>query len=142
MNNDTDLHRILQSNHVKNGEIRNESFRVAQDEEGLSVYDGTDTTPQEAFQHRIDSGFPPPAGIITFQVKDCAKLGITVKPDPLEPPKSKIPFPQHTLLIPPPELDHADRNRLFAKLLNQTKDQITYRNPKYLPESQSVPIKD
>lgn len=139
MNKDRRFHRIIPYDKVKANRPRSGAFRLRQNKPGLSVYDGADTDAEAAFRHWINSGLPRPAGIVSFTAETCHNLGITIKPNPIEPPDHPIPFPQHTLLIPPPNLkSNSQRNRVFQKLLAATQFRFSYRDPDFIPEAEET----
>jgi hypothetical protein len=84
MNEDLLLHRVIESFEEQSGEVSSQEFRpLAKDYGQLSVYDSTQFTAEEAWQHyRKDLSRPAPIGVLSLSVRECQDLGLPVRQDP------------------------------------------------------------
>ena len=87
MNSDTLLYRMVSPSWVRRGRPTSQTFNPTPKDNGrLSVYDGDQISPQEAYNHFTN---PPPglsqtaAGVLAVAVSECESLDLTVSPDPL-----------------------------------------------------------
>lgn len=117
------LHRIIQQHktHPKENRPNSDSFHLNRGEIGISVYDGTNLSAQQAYQHWTQVLQLPATGVVTVTTKDCQALSIAIRPDP------KPNFPQHTLLIPPEAESHSQRNSLLRRLHRKAKKTWSYQ---------------
>ena len=92
MNGCTLLHRVINSNYVQRGKVSSQAFRPRpRDRRRLSVYDGDQITPEDAWRHYTSDLSNPPAGVLAVTVAQCCAELLAVQPDP-------VPFPEHVLV--------------------------------------------
>ena len=92
MNADTLLYRQVNPLWIQNGEITSQVFRpTRKDEKRLSVYDGDQITPVEAWCHFTNHLGHASAGVVAVTVADCRNLGLPVRPEPSR-------FPEHAVI--------------------------------------------
>ena len=92
MNGCTLLYRVINSNYVQQGKVSSQAFRPRpQDCKRLSVYDGDQITPEDAWRHYTNDPSNPPAGVLAITVAQCCAEQLKVRPDP-------VPFPEHVLV--------------------------------------------
>ena len=96
MNSDTLLYRMVSPSFLKDGIATSPAFRPARKDNGrLSVYDGDQISPQDAYEHYTN---PPPGlgqkavGALAIAVAECESLNLTVSPAPLPG------FPEHATI--------------------------------------------
>ena len=87
MNSDTLLYRMVSPSWMRRGRPTSQTFNPTQKDNGrLSVYDGDQISPQEAYNHFTN---PPPGlgqiavGVLAVAVAECESLNLAVNPDPL-----------------------------------------------------------
>ena len=86
------LLRQVNPNWVREGRITSQVFRPTPKDKGqLSVYDGDQMTPQQAYAHYTQLLVLNSVGIMAVTVAECEKQGLPVVPDP-------VPFPEHVLV--------------------------------------------
>ena len=96
MNPDTLLYRMVSPSFMKDGNPTSQVFKPTRKDNGrLSVYDGDQISPRDAYEHY--TGSPPglgqnAVGVLAVTVAECESLDLIVSPDPL--PE----FPEHTLI--------------------------------------------
>lgn len=94
MTPETLLHRMVHPTWLQNGLPTSQTFRPTPKDAGrLSVYDGSQISPRDAWLHFIGiaPGEHPPAGVVAVSVAECLHSGLPVQPDPAT-------FPEHTLI--------------------------------------------
>ena len=95
MNSDTLLYRMVSPSFMKDGNPTSQVFKPTRKDNGLlSVYDGDQISPRDAYEHY--TGSPPglgqnAVGVWAVTVAECESLDLAVAPDP-------APFPEHTLI--------------------------------------------
>ena len=96
MNSDTLLYRMVSPSWMLEGRPTSQTFRPTRKDNGrLSVYDGDQASPQDAYEHYTS---PPPGlgqravGVLAVAVAECESLNLTVSPDPL------VGFPEHVAI--------------------------------------------
>ena len=87
MNSDTLLYRMVSPSWMRRGRPTSQTFNPTPKDNGrLSVYDGDQISPQDAYEHFTN---PPPGlgqkavGVLAVAVAECESLNLTVSPDPL-----------------------------------------------------------
>ena len=87
MNSDTLLYRMVSPSWMREGRPTSQTFKpTRKDNRRLSVYDGDQISPQDAYEHFTN---PPPGlgqiavGVAAVAVAECESLKLTVTPDPL-----------------------------------------------------------
>ena len=87
MNSDTLLYRMVSPSWMRRGRPTSQTFNPTPKDNGrLSVYDGDQISPQEAYNHFSN---PPPGlsqtavGVLAVAVSECESLNLAVNPDPL-----------------------------------------------------------
>ncbi|MGI6354263.1 MAG: hypothetical protein GX937_00835 [Lentisphaerae bacterium] len=92
MNDQTLLLRQIHPGFVQDGRPSSQAFRpTPKDEQKLSVYDGDQITPANAFEHYTQALKLESSGVMAVSVEECKKLELPVTPDPK-------PFPEHALI--------------------------------------------
>ena len=94
MNSETLLHRMVHPTWLQNGLPTSQTFRPTPKDAGrLSVYDGSQISPRDAWRHfiGISPGEHSPVGVVAVSVSECLDTGLAVEPDPDT-------FPEHTLI--------------------------------------------
>lgn len=92
MNKSTLLLRQIHHSFVQDGRPSSQAFRpTPKDEQKLSVYDGDQISPTEAFEHytkvlKLDS-----SGVLAVSKEECEMLDLLVTPDPAT-------FQEHALI--------------------------------------------
>ena len=96
MNSDTLLYRMISPSWMQDDSPTTPAFKPTRKDSGcLSVYDGDQISPQDAYDHFTN---PPPGlgqiavGVLAVKVSECESLNLTVTPDPLPG------FPAHALI--------------------------------------------
>ena len=96
MNSDTLLYRMVSPSFMKDDNNPTaQVFKPTRKDNGfLSVYDGDQISPRDAYEHY--TGSPPglgqnAVGVLAVTVAECESLDLAVTPDP-------APFPEHTLI--------------------------------------------
>ena len=86
----TKLYRQVHPAWFRNDRVTSQAFRpTAKDEQRLSVYDGDQMSPEDAFKHH--SLNHKTLGVLAVTVGECSALGLTVVLDPL-------PYPEHMIV--------------------------------------------
>ena len=95
MNSDTLLYRMAHPSWMRDGIPTSQTFKpTRKDNRRLSVYDGDQITPQDAYEHYTGSpsGLGQNAvGVLAVAVAECESLNLTVKLD-------GDPIPAHALI--------------------------------------------
>ena len=92
MNNNTFLLRQIHPGFVQNGRASSQAFRpTPKDEQKLSVYDGDQITPADAFEHYTKILKLGSSGVLAVSMAECRALDLPVTPDPAS-------FPEHVLI--------------------------------------------
>ena len=92
MNSDTLLYRMVSPSWMRSGRPTSQTFNPTPKDNGrLSVYDGDQISPQNAYEHYASLGYKA-VGVLAIAVEECASLNLTVSPDPLPG------FPQHAVI--------------------------------------------
>ncbi|MDY0282164.1 hypothetical protein [Desulfomicrobium apsheronum] len=92
MNNSTLLLRQIHPGFVQDGRPSSQAFRpTPKDEQRLSVYDGDQITPADAFYHYTKDLMLGSSGVLAVTLAECETLELPVTPDP-------APFPEHALI--------------------------------------------
>ena len=95
MNPDTLLYRMVSPSWIQRGIATSQTFKPTRKDNGrLSVYDGDQITPQDAYEHY--TGSPPglgqtAVGVLAVAVAECESLNLTVKLD-------GDPIPAHAII--------------------------------------------
>ncbi len=96
MNSDTLLFRMVSPSFMKDGLVISPAFKPTRKDNGrLSVYDGDQISPREAYEHYTS---PPPGlgqravGVLAISVAECESLNLIVSSDPLPG------FPEHAAI--------------------------------------------
>ena len=83
MNSDTLLYRMVSPSWMRRGRPTSQTFNPTPKDNGhLSVYDGDQISPQDAYEHYTGLGYKA-VGVLAVAVEECASLNLTVSPDPL-----------------------------------------------------------
>jgi len=89
MNDHTLLLRQIHPGFVQDGRPSSQAFRpTPKDEQKLSVYDGDQISPADAFEHYTESLKLDSRGVLAVSMAECGTLKLPVTPDP-------EPFPEH-----------------------------------------------
>ena len=87
MNSDTLLYRMVSPSWMRRGRPTSQTFNpTPKDNKRLSVYDGDQISPQNAYEHYTN---PPPGlsqravGVLAVAVSECESLNLAATPDPL-----------------------------------------------------------
>ena len=106
MNSDTLLYRMVSPSFLKDGLATSPACMPTRKDNGrLSVYDGDQNSPQDAYEHYTN---PPPGlgqtavGVLAVTVSECESSNLAVTPDPLPG------FPEHTTI----DFTALSRNRI------------------------------
>lgn len=92
MNSETLLLRQIHPSFVQQGRVTSQAFRpTPKDEMKLSVYDGDQMTPEEAFDHFTLTLQQQSVGAFGVTVAECESLELKAEPDP-------EPFPEHAVI--------------------------------------------
>ena len=92
MNSDTLLYRMVSPSWMQDGSPTTPTFKPTRKDNGrLSVYDGDQISPQDAYEHYASLGHKA-VGVLAVTVEECESLNLIVSPDPLPG------FPQHTVI--------------------------------------------
>ena len=92
MNSDTLLYRMISPSWMQDGSPTTPTFKPTRKDNGrLSVYDGDQISPQDAYEHYASLGNKA-VGVLAVTVAECESLDLAVTPDPLPG------FPAHTLI--------------------------------------------
>ncbi len=92
MNNTTLLLRQIHPNFVQGGRLSSQAFRpTPKDEKKLSVYDGDQISPIDAWEHYTSELKCQSCGIMAVSMAECNVLHLPVISDP-------IPFQEHALI--------------------------------------------
>ena len=122
MNSDTLLYRMISPSWMQDGNPTTPTFKPTRKDNGrLSVYDGDQISPQDAYEHYASLGNKA-VGVLAVTVAECESLDLTVTPDPLPG------FPAHALI----DFTALSGNRIkrAARQLNKS---ATARGWQYLP---------
>lgn len=83
MNDSTLLMRQIHPNFVQDGRASSQAFRpTPKDEQKLSVYDGDQITPINAWRHYTQDLGLFSCGVMAVSVAECGTLGLPVNSDP------------------------------------------------------------
>jgi hypothetical protein len=86
------LHRQVHPSWVQEGRITSQAFTPTPKDEGLlSVYDGTQMTPEESFTHYTTELKLSAAGSVSVSAAEAGSVGLQWRLDPK-------PFPQHAVI--------------------------------------------
>ncbi len=92
MNSQTLLLRQIHPSFVQQGRVTSQAFRpTPKDEMKLSVYDGDQISPEEAFDHFTSVLHQQSVGELAVTVAECASLDLKAEADP-------EPFPEHAII--------------------------------------------
>lgn len=92
MNDETLLLRQVHPSWAQNGRISSQVFRpTPKDGKRLSVYDGDQVTPEQAWRHFTEELELRSIGVVAVTVEECAARELPVIPDPR-------PFKAHVLI--------------------------------------------
>ena len=92
MTPETLLLRQVNPNWIREGRITSQVFRPTPKDQGqLSVYDGDQIPPQQAYTHYTETLMLNSAGVMAVTVAECQRQQLPVLPDP-------VPFPEHVLV--------------------------------------------
>ena len=92
MNSDTLLYRMISPSFIQNGFSISPAFKPTRKDNGrLSVYEGDQIGPQDAYEHYASLGYQA-VGVLAVSVAECESLDLAVTPDPLPG------FPEHTTI--------------------------------------------
>ena len=92
MNDETLLLRQIHPAFVQGNRVSSQAFRpTPKDEQRLSVYDGDQIEPQDAYEHYTISLGLRSVGVMGVSVAECGKLELPAHPDP-------EPFPEHAVI--------------------------------------------
>ena len=107
------------------GQVTSQAFRpTAKDKQRLSVYDGDQISPEDAFKHYSQKH--KSVGVIAVTIGECDALGLTVVPDPM-------PYREH-MIIDFSMLNKSQTKRVAKKLTDLAEDRgWQYRVPKANP---------
>ena len=87
----------------------------------MSVYDGDQISPQDAYEHYISLGHKS-VGVLAIAVAECESLDLTVSPDPL------VGFPEHVTI------DFTARSRKRVEIASRAlKERANARGWQYQP---------
>lgn len=122
MTNETKLYRQVHPAWIRLGRVTSQAFRpTAKDMQQLSVYDGDQISPEDAFEHYSQSH--ESLGVLAVTVGQCEQLGLGVIPDPL-------PYPEH-VTIDFSQFSTLETRRRAKKLTELAEDRgWQYRIPK------------
>ena len=98
MNSDTLLYRMVSPSWMRPGRPTSQTFKPTRKDNGrVSVYDGDQISPQDAYEHYASLGHRA-AGVLAVTVAECESLKLTVTPDPLPgfPEHATIDFTAHS----------------------------------------------
>ena len=92
MRNDTFLHRQINPSWIQEGRVTSQAFKpTPKDEKQLSVYDGDQISPEDAWHHYTENlGFSS-VGVLAVVVAECQDLQLGAIPKP-------EPFPEHAII--------------------------------------------
>ena len=92
MNDDTLLYRQIHPDFVQQNQVTSQAFRPnSNDANLLSVYDGDQIGPAEAWEHYTVTQRLPSAGVAAVTVSECSGLQLPVVLD-------GIPYPEHAYI--------------------------------------------
>ncbi|MFH1136219.1 MAG: hypothetical protein V1816_09050 [Pseudomonadota bacterium] len=92
MNDHTLLLRQIHPGFVQGGRPSSQAFRpTPKDEQKLSVYDGDQIAPADAFEHYTKDLKLGSSGVLAVSMAECGALELSVEPD-------TGPFPEHALI--------------------------------------------
>ena len=92
MNAQTLLHRQIHPSWVQDGQVTSQAFRpTPKDEKKLSVYDGDQISPADAFSHYTGGQGLASVGVLSVSVEECRAIDLDALPDP-------EPFPEHAVI--------------------------------------------
>lgn len=93
MTPDTLLYRQIHPSWVREGRITSQAFHpTPKDDNRLSVYDGDQITPGDAWNHYVSVLNYASTGVGAVSVEDCEQQQLAVIPDP------RSAFPEHALI--------------------------------------------
>ncbi len=115
MNLQTVLHRQVHPSWVQENQVTSQVFRpTPKDQKQLSVYDGDQISPEDAWVHFSQVLQCESAGVVSVTVQECTSQGLEVHPDPAT-------FPEHALIDYSPFKESAIKR--IAKRLKAYADQ-------------------
>ena len=122
MNSDTLLYRMVSPSFIQDCLATSPAFRPTRKDTGrLSVYDGDQISPQDAYEHYTSLGHKA-VGVMAIAVAECESLDLTVSPDPL------VGFPEHATI------DFTARSRKRIEIASRTlKERANARGWQYRP---------
>ena len=122
MNSDTLLYRMVSPSFMKNGLAISPAFKPTRKDNGrLSVYDGDQISPQDAYEHYASLGHKA-VGVLAVAVAECESFNLTVNPDPL------VGFPAHVAI------DFAAHSRKGAEVVARAlRERANSRGWQYRP---------
>ena len=84
MNDETLLYRVISSGvWVQSGHVSSQAFRPRRsDNKRLSVYDGDQITPQDAWSHYTREDYRLSVGVLAVTVSECSAQDLPTLPDP------------------------------------------------------------
>ena len=92
MNTETTLLRQVHPSFVQQGQASSQAFHpTLKDQKRLSVYDGDQISPDDAYEHYTTTLSLASVGVMGVSVAECRQCELTVRPDPEE-------FPEHVLV--------------------------------------------
>lgn len=93
MTDETLLHRQIHPAFVQEGRWTSQAFKpTPKDENRLSVYDGDQIGPPEAWEHYTEELQLESAGVVSVSCQDCSTEQLPVEADP-------APFPEHAVIV-------------------------------------------
>ena len=108
MNSDTLLYRMVSPSFIQDGLATSPAFRPSRKDNGLlSVYDGDQISPRDAYEHYASLGYKA-VGVLAIAVAECESLNLIVSPDPL------VGFPEHATI------DFTERSRKRVEIASRT----------------------
>jgi hypothetical protein len=92
MTDDTELLRQVHPTFIQMDRVSSQAFEpTAKDNNRLSVYDGDQVNPEDAWNHFCAQPNCQSAGVLAVTVNECKGLGLTAEADP-------EPFPEHAVI--------------------------------------------
>ena len=92
MNSETLLLRQIHPTFIQQGRVTSQAFRpTPKDEMKLSVYDGDQISPEDAFEHFTSVLQQQSVGELAVTVAECESLNLKAEPD-------TEPFPEHAII--------------------------------------------
>jgi hypothetical protein len=86
------LLRQINPSWIQQSRVTSQAFRpTPKDDRRLSVYDGDQVTPEEAWEHYAETLGHSSVGVLAVSVEECLSLALPVESDP-------APFPAHAIV--------------------------------------------